>query len=148
MEDFMMVLRFFSSFKWSKNTDLSPCSIHLLFLATFHWQHFFFIIFFCHLQFYWWFQWNRYYNKKKKNETRKKLSKFCLQCFGSEIREWASFVFDGIEHGFVTDIPNILPGGNASIGLPVSFDTKRNAIASSTACCLFNATCKNSIRMY
>lgn len=58
-----------------------------------------------------------------------------------------SFVFDGIEHGFVTDIPNILPGGNASIGLPVSFDTKRNAIASSTACCLFNATCKNSVRM-
>lgn len=72
MEDFMMVLRFFSSFKWSKNTDLSPCSIHLLFLATFHWQHFFFIIFFCHLQFYWWFQWNRYYNKKKKKTKQEK----------------------------------------------------------------------------
>lgn len=55
---------------------------------------------------------------------------------------------DGIAHGFVTDIPNILPGGNESIDFPVSFDTKRNAIASSTACCLFNATCKISLYIY
>lgn len=48
--------------------------------------------------------------------------------------------FAGDSHGFVTDIPYILPGGNVSIDLPVSFEANRIAIASSTACCLFNAT--------
>lgn len=50
-------------------------------------------------------------------------------------------VLDGGDtHGSVTFIPNILPGGNTSNDAPDSFDARRKAIASSTACCLFNAT--------
>lgn len=44
--------------------------------------------------------------------------------------------------GSVTVIPKIFPGGRASIVLPVSVDASRSAIASSTACCRFNATCE------
>lgn len=46
-----------------------------------------------------------------------------------------------VTHGSVTDMPNILPGGRVSYVLPVSFDAKRIAIASSTACWRFSATC-------
>lgn len=51
--------------------------------------------------------------------------------------EVASTVF-----GSVTVIPKIFPGGRASIALPVSVEARRSAIASSTACCRFNATCE------
>ena len=49
----------------------------------------------------------------------------------------------GLEHGCVTVIPKILPGGNDSSDTPFSFDAKRKAIASSTACCRFKATLKS-----
>lgn len=42
--------------------------------------------------------------------------------------------------GSVTVIPNIFPGGNASIAFPDSVEASRSAIASSTACCRFRAT--------
>lgn len=42
--------------------------------------------------------------------------------------------------GSVTVMPNIFPGGNESIALPLSVEASRRAIASSTACWRFNAT--------
>lgn len=48
--------------------------------------------------------------------------------------------------GSVTVMPKILPGGKESIALPVSVDASRNAIASSTACCRFSATCENKFK--
>lgn len=57
-------------------------------------------------------------------------------------RDSLAFNLDGAVHGSVMDMPNILPGGNASMAFPVSFETNRIAIASSTACCRFSATCK------
>jgi hypothetical protein len=44
--------------------------------------------------------------------------------------------------GSVTVMPNIFPGGNESIDFPVSVDARRSAMASSTACCRFSATCQ------
>lgn len=49
-------------------------------------------------------------------------------------------VLFGETHGSVTFIPKIFPGGNTSSDAPLSFEASRNAIASSTACCLFRAT--------
>lgn len=51
--------------------------------------------------------------------------------------EVASTIF-----GSVTVIPKIFPGGRASIALPLSVEASRSAIASSTACCRFSATCE------
>lgn len=66
-----------------------------------------------------------------------------LLIFGINERLSLPLDFDvGVLHGSVIFIPNILPGGNASIVFPVSVDTNRIAIASSTACCRFSATCK------
>lgn len=44
--------------------------------------------------------------------------------------------------GSVTVMPKIFPGGNDSSDLPDSVDARRSAMASSTACCRFNATCR------
>jgi hypothetical protein len=44
--------------------------------------------------------------------------------------------------GSVTVMPKILPGGRVSIVLPLSVDASLKAIASSTACCRFSATCE------
>lgn len=61
----------------------------------------------------------------------------------SSLDDWTSSI-DGDSTdsvlGSVTFIPNILPGGRVSRDLPVSFDAKRSAIASSTACCRLSAT--------
>lgn len=49
-------------------------------------------------------------------------------------------VGNGDTHGSVTFMPNILPGGSASIAAPVSLYAKRRAMASSTACWRLRAT--------
>lgn len=58
----------------------------------------------------------------------------CVDC--------TSIVGDGDDSvfGSVTFIPKIFPGGRDSSDFPVSFDAKRSAIASSTACWRFSAT--------
>lgn len=60
--------------------------------------------------------------------------------FGDGMCEASAWIVGFCSHGFVTDMPYILPGGNVSIALPVSFDANRIAIASSTACWRFSAT--------
>lgn len=57
--------------------------------------------------------------------------------FGSRITDPIDSVF-----GSVIVMPKIFPGGNESSDFPVSFDASRSAIASSTACCRFKATCR------
>lgn len=75
------------------------------------------------------------------NCKREHLQLFFI--FGINERLSLPFDFDvGVLHGSVIDMPNILPGGNASIVFPVSVETNRIAIASSTACWRFSATCK------
>lgn len=85
--------------------------------------------------------------EKREREKKDKLNEWIqfrvrqkkhLQFFNCGTNASALLSFD--RDGSVADIPNILPGGNASIDFPVSFDTNRNAIASSTACWRFNAT--------
>lgn len=60
----------------------------------------------------------------------------------SSFVDCTSIVGDGDDSvfGSVTFMPKIFPGGSDSSDFPVSFDAKRNAIASSTACCRFSAT--------
>lgn len=58
----------------------------------------------------------------------------------------ASDELDASVLGSVTVMPKILPGGSESIALPVSVVASRNAIASSTACCRFSATCENKFK--
>lgn len=78
--------------------------------------------------------------KPFKRSVSKEYSPFFVFC--TIERHSVPFELAGTLHGSVIDMPNILPGGNASIVFPVSFETNRIAMASSTACCRLSATCK------
>lgn len=59
--------------------------------------------------------------------------------------ESASDELDASVFGSVTVMPKIFPGGRESIDFPVSVVASRKAMASSTACCRFSATCENKL---
>lgn len=72
-------------------------------------------------------------------EETEEVSSFLLESFdgfASASDEPESSVF-----GPVTVIPKIFPGGKDSIVFPVSVEASLKAIASSTACWRFRATC-------
>lgn len=66
-------------------------------------------------------------------------------CDSSENFDSASSEPECSVFGSVTVIPNIFPGGSDSKDFPVSLEASRSAIASSTACWRFSATCNKNL---